>query len=231
MTEKTFTITIDVTYDVENDEQAERVKTHLDDLPMFLNAVSRLEGDTDVPMVTYDHQVEDNHKLVKRMLDVSMVHVPEAYRAPEVKLPYKLADHDFGFFCWVPYKDYANTPLFMEPFIELAHSKGCAVINFDNEGQVIAGLPTYDKAWVGPKTNPMAAIIACNNEGEYVDPTHLANAAVEVLASLEFFDEGDFCAAMAQRANIVAQRRVDGWYAAYDDLAKRRLDKQLKDQK
>lgn len=221
MTEKTYTLTINVTYNVEDDAQHEKIKARLNVLPIMVAGGGMFTNGTNVELVTYDHQVEDNHKLIKRMLDVSMVHVPEAYRAPEVKLPYKLADHGFGFFCWVPYEDYADAPLFMEPFIELAHSKGCAFINFDNEGQVIAGLPTYDdisdKAWVGPKTNPMAAITACNNEGEYVDPTHLANAAVEVLASLEFFDEGDFCAAMAQRANIVAQRRVDGWYAAYDE--------------
>ena len=237
MTEKTYTLTINVTYNVEDDAQHLKIKARLDMLPQHLKIKARLDmlplqlfasGEfyLGVPLVSFDHQVEDNPKLVKRMLDVSMVHVPEWYREPDVRMPYKLADHGFGFFCWVPYGDCADAPSFLVPFIELAHSKGCVYINFDNEGQVIEWLPTYDEeakapdapVWIGPKHSPMAAITACNNEGEHVDPAHLANAAVEVLAAQRggtFMVMDDFCAGMAQRTHFVTQLRDGGWFATY----------------
>ncbi len=224
MTEKTYTLTINVTYNVEDDAQHEKIKARLDMLPLQLFASG--EFYLGVPLVSFDHQLEDNPKLIKRVLDVSMAHVPEWYREPDVRMPYKLADHGFGFFCWVPYEDYADAPLFMEPFIELAHSKGCVYINFDNEGQVIEGLPTYDEeakapdepVWIGPKLSPMAAIIACNNEGEYMDHSHLALAVVETLVQQRdgaIIGADDFCAGMAQRTHFVAQLRDGGWFAAY----------------
>lgn len=72
--------------------------------------------------------------------------------------------------------------------------------------------------WIGPKHSPMAAITACNNEGEHVDPAHLANAAVEVLAAQRggaIMVMDDFCAGMAERTHFVAQPRDGGWFATY----------------
>ena len=227
MTEKTYTLTINLTYDVKLEEQEEKIKNRLDVLPMAVAGGGMFDRSIPATLVTYDHQVEDNPKLIKRVLDVSMVHVPEWYRELDVRMPYKLADHGFGFFCWVPYEDYADAPFFMEPFIELAHSKGCAFINFDNEGQVIAGLPTYDEkaeapdatVWIGPERSPIAAITACNNGGEYMDPLDLAEAAFHALIGEEAKESmcvDTFCANMAERTHFVAQLRDGGWFATYD---------------
>lgn len=81
---------------------------------------------------------------IRKSLIISTAHIPiEVITEPALWAKASLEEVTYGYQCWVP-EDFESRPAWLQPILKLANENDCSYVVFDQDGELVDGLPEYD---------------------------------------------------------------------------------------